>query len=127
MQTFLRAAPLAAALLLGACDNSPTTVVSGPADPMQGQLATAKPVELPPAMEASKSYRCDDNSVVSIDWMTGGKQANLHPRKDAPIVILKADDAGQPLLADGYALDGTSKAGSVSLATPGKSKQSCKG
>ncbi|MBV9843253.1 MAG: hypothetical protein JOY99_17245 [Sphingomonadaceae bacterium] len=122
----LRTAAFAALATLAACDNKPTTIVAGPPDDMQAQLNTAKPVELPPAMEASKSYRCKDNSVVYVDWFTGGKQASLRSKKDGSPTVLKADEAGKPLTAaGGYSLTGSSTASSVTVEQPGKGKQSC--
>jgi hypothetical protein len=121
----LRTAAFAAILGLTACNSQPTTIVAGPPDDMADQLNSAKPVELPPAMEASKSYRCKDNSVVYVDWFSGGKQANVRAKKDGPPTVLKADEAGQPLVADGYAVSGDSKAASIDVTQPGKPKQSC--
>ena len=45
---------------------------------MADELANAAPVELPPAIAASKTYRCKDNSVVRIDWLRGDKGAYVH-------------------------------------------------
>ena len=124
----LRTAALAALATLAACDTKPTTIVAGPPDDMAAELNTAKPVELPPAMEATKSYRCKDNSVVYVDWFAGAKQATLRAKKDGPPTILKADEAGKPFVADGgYEISGSSKAASISVTLPGKGKQSCDG
>jgi uncharacterized lipoprotein YajG len=122
-----RTAALAALLTLAACDTKPTTIIAGPPDDMAAELNSAKPVELPPAMEASKSYRCKDNSVVYVDWFTGGKQATLRAKKDGTPTILKADEDGKPLVAEGYEISGSSKAGTISVTQPDKGKQSCDG
>ena len=61
-----------AALALAACNKEDSTIVAGPADPMADELANAAPVELPPAIQAAKPYRCKDNSVVYIDWLSDG-------------------------------------------------------
>jgi hypothetical protein len=122
----LRTAAIAALVTLSACDTKPTTIVAGPPDDMADQLNSAKPVELPPAMEASKSYRCKDNSVVYVDWFAGGKQANLKSKKDGAPKMLKADEAGKPLTAEGgYSLSGSSTAASITVEQPGKGKQDC--
>lgn len=64
---------IAAAAALAGCDNSDHTIVQGgPADPMANELKNAPPVELPPAITASKAYRCKDNSLVYIDWLSNG-------------------------------------------------------
>ena len=63
---------LAATAALAGCNNEDHTIVGGePYDPMANDAANA-PVELPPAIAASHSYRCKDNSVVFIDWMSDG-------------------------------------------------------
>ncbi|WP_037499654.1 hypothetical protein [Sphingomonas jaspsi] len=61
-----------AALALAACNKEDKTIVAGPADPMADQLANAAPVELPPSIQAAKTYRCKDNSLVYIDWLSDG-------------------------------------------------------
>lgn len=120
-------AALAAALLLSACNSQPENISSGSTDDMANEVAAAKPVELPPALAASKSYRCKDNSVVFIDWFAGDKMANLRAKKDDMPTVLKSEEAGKGLSAEGgYALDGTASAATVELTQPGKGKQSCK-
>jgi hypothetical protein len=58
---------------LAACNPNPTTVVANEApDPTAAELANAAPVELPPAIAASKTYRCKDNSLLYIDWYSDG-------------------------------------------------------
>jgi hypothetical protein len=58
---------------LVACNKESHTIVGGEQpDPMKDELANAAPVELPPAIAASKSYRCKDNSLLYIDWYSDG-------------------------------------------------------
>ncbi|HEY0271251.1 MAG TPA: hypothetical protein VGC10_09715 [Sphingomonas sp.] len=113
-------------LTLGACNSQPENLVVGPPDDMKDQLANAKPVALPPAMLASKSYRCKDNSVAYVDWYADDKSAGIHAKKgDAPTIV-KAPEPGKEMTADGgYALTGDAKGGSITITTPGKGKQSC--
>jgi hypothetical protein len=119
---------LAGVLLFGlaACNSQPENIVVGPPDDMKDQLANAKPVELPPSIEAAKSFRCKDNSVIYVDFYSDDKSAGIHVKKgDAPTIV-KAPAAGQTMVADGgYALDGGAKSASISLTLPGKGKQSC--
>jgi hypothetical protein len=89
---------LGAALTLSACnDGSHTIVQQGPPDPFANELANAAPVELPPAISASKSYRCSpDNSVIYIDWLSNGKArvkktATEVPGTDVPEGALVGD------------------------------------
>ena len=58
---------------LAACNSESHTIVANEQpDPMADQLANAAPVELPPAIAASKTYRCKDNSLLYIDWYSDG-------------------------------------------------------
>lgn len=73
MKTRLSLLALTAALSLSACNQEDHTIVTGgPVDPMANQLANAAPVELPPSILDTKSYRCADNSVIYIDWLSNG-------------------------------------------------------
>lgn len=117
---------------LAACNSEPTTIVGGQQpDPMAGELAKAAPVELPPAIAASKTYRCKDNSLVRIDWLSdqtayvhGDGQAQTHVK---PAVPAEGQPASTDLVAEGgFVLKGDAAAASVSVAMPGKSAQSCK-
>ena len=62
---------LAAAAALAGCDQSDHNLTaSGPYDP-QANVANAA-VTLPPAIAASKTYRCKDNSLIYVDWYSDG-------------------------------------------------------
>ena len=115
-------------LALVACNAEPENIVAGETpDPMAGALAGAAPVELPPAIAASKTYRCGDNSVVSIDWLADNKSANLRVGDATTPVQVKAAVEGEALTAaDGTSLTGNATAASVSLTLAGKGAQSCK-
>jgi hypothetical protein len=115
---------------LVACNKESHTIVGGEQpDPMKEELAKAAPVELPPAIAASKTYRCKDNSLVTIDWLQGGKGAYVHGKGQEQTHLKPAEGAeGGPFTAEGgYALNGTAKATSISVTLPGKGAQSCKG
>jgi hypothetical protein len=60
---------LAAAAALAGCDKGSHTIT---ADQTGDNLAANAPVALPPSITANKSYRCKDNSLVYIDWMSDG-------------------------------------------------------
>ena len=122
---------VAGALALAACKQE--TIVAGEQpDPMKDELAKAAPVELPPAIAASKTYRCKDNSLVRIDWLQGGKGAYLHGEGHDQTHLKVAEAIeGQPASTDlaaegGFLLKGEATASTVSLTLPGKSAQSCK-
>jgi hypothetical protein len=129
MKTPILILPFAAVLALSACDKQSHTIVqNGPADPMGDQLKNAAPVELPPAIASSKSYRCKDNSVVYLDWLADAKGANVRASKDGTPTQLKPDAEGKPpFVAEGYSLTGSAEAASITLTRPGKGSQSCKG
>jgi len=92
----------AALLALSACNSEPETFNTGTVDPMDAELANAAPVELPPMLRASTTYRCKDNSLIFVDFMTDDVTANLRTEKGGPITQLKAPEAGQPFAsADG--------------------------
>jgi hypothetical protein len=83
-------------------------------------------VVLPPSISATKTYRCKDNSLVYIDWLSDNQSANVRAKENGPSVQVKSAAAGGDLLADGYSLTGDAKAASVTLTRPGKGSQSCK-
>jgi hypothetical protein len=134
MTTRLTLLALGAAFTLSACDNDGQTIVQqGPADPLANQLANAAPVELPPSIAASKTYRCDGNKVVEIDWTErNGKPAGANVRVGADTVAsvvttAPAEGSGPYTAADGTSISGTKDAGSVSVTLPGQSAITCRG
>jgi len=116
----------AAAMLtvsLAACDQKAETLTAQAPDPQADALAKAPKVELPPSIKASVTFRCKDNSLVYVDFMSGNKIAEFRTAKDAPYIKLTADKAGDPLVADGYSMKGTPE--SITLTQPGKASQTC--
>ena len=117
---------------LAACQQE--TIVAGEQpDPMKDELAKAAPVELPPAIAASKTYRCKDNSLVQIDWLADNKGAYVHGADRTQTHVKPAEAVeGQPASTDltaegGYVLKGSATASTVNLTLPGKGAQACKG
>ena len=116
---------LAAAAALAGCNNEDHNIVSGPADPMANQAVNA-PVELPPSITASKIYRCADNSVVYVDWLSDNKSANLRTEQNGAATHLTAPEAGQPMTAEGgFSLTGSASDNSISVTAPGGGTRSC--
>ena len=125
-RTQLLLALAATAALAGCGNNDDHTIVAGPDGDVANQSPAANaPVALPPSIASSKIYRCKDNSVVYIDWLSDNKSANFRAKQNDVPVTLSAPEAGQPMVADGYSLTGTPGGGSVTLARPGKGSQSC--
>ncbi len=112
-RTPLLLALLATAALAG-CDNgNDGTIVAGPdADVANQAPATDKPVTLPPSIAASKIYRCKDNSVVYVDWLSDGSAR----------VRTERTDVGTPVqVREGMPLSGSPDAATVTY-----NGQSCK-
>ncbi len=118
-------AAFAAVLALAACDSKPTPP-AGSTDPNSENFSApaAAKAELPPMPKSSKSYRCDDQSVVSVQLFQGDKQANVTVEKGVP-TVLKAEEAGKPFIAEGYEL--TVAGDAIKLTRPGHPKQTCTG
>ena len=120
-------------LALAACNTEPETIGGDRPDPMANELASAPPVELPPAIASSRTYRCKDNSLVQIDWLAQDKGAYVHGEGQTQTHLKPAAPVeGQPASSDltaegGYVLKGSAAAASVTLTLPGKGSQSCKG
>jgi hypothetical protein len=119
---------LAAAAALAGCSKNDHTIVAGePGPDNDANVAAAAPVALPPSIVSSKSYRCADNRIVYVDWLSDNKSANIRTDKGGSPTQVTAPEAGQPMTAGGgFELTGTGSAASVKIATPGHSAQSCK-
>ena len=114
----------AASLLVSACNKKAEVAVN--TDPNSANFtAPAKPVELPPAVKSSKPYRCADDSVVTVNLFQGDKQASVREGSTGAPVNLTADEAGKPLVADGFEL--AVKGEAIELTRPGHPKQACQG
>ena len=118
---------VAAAALLAGCNQDNTIVAGGPdnSDPAAEALQANGPIALPPSVAASKTYRCADNSVVHVDWLSDGKSANVRTDKGGTVSVT-APEAGQPMTGGtGYSVAGSADAASARIATGGAA-QSCK-
>jgi len=113
-----------ATIALTACGKSDHNIVAGSKE----DNATVNPaaVVLPPAIEASKSYRCKDNSVVYIDWLDDKKTADISAKKGGPATRVTSAEAGKAMTAAGYSLTGTKDSTAITLDRLGKGSQSCK-
>lgn len=116
------AALLGTALVLTAC-GKPETVTAGNDDPDAATLNAAAPVELPPMVTASRTYRCKDGSLVYVDFFSNNTAAYKTKKEDAG-ERLTAPEAGKPYVAEGYSISGDGP--QVDIAAPGKPSQSCK-
>jgi hypothetical protein len=121
----LIAAPFALLAMLSACSSEPENITAdGPADPDAAQVAAAPPVELPPMLTGSRTYRCKDNSLVYIDFFSNNT-AQYKTAKDAPTgTTLTAEGPDKPYVAEGYSVSGNTD--NISLTAPGKGSTTCK-
>lgn len=101
------------AAALAACNPKGETITANEApDPMAAELANAAPVELPPAIAASKTYRCKDNSLLYVDWYADGS---------ARVKTEKGPGGTQvPAPAEGVKSDLTGTASTPSITFAGK-------
>ncbi|MFL6751811.1 MAG: hypothetical protein ACJ8D5_00555 [Sphingomicrobium sp.] len=117
---------LAAAAALAGCSKENHTIVAGP-DTGETNTVDNSNVTLPPSIAASKVYRCADNDVVYVDWLSDGKSANVRTDKDGMPTQVTAPEAGKPMTAaGGYSVAGTPTAPSVRISVPGQSVETCK-
>lgn len=87
------------AAALAACNPKPETIVANEQpDPMAEQLANAAPVELPPSIAASKTYRCKDNSLLFIDWYSDGSARVKTAKGEAGTQVPAPKEGEKPAL-----------------------------
>jgi hypothetical protein len=98
-----------AAAALAGCNSEDHTIVAGPG--ADDQPMNNVGVVLPPSIQASKVYRCKDNSIVYIDWLSDG---SARVKKDR-------NEVGTSIAAGDAALKGDAKASSITF-----NGQSCK-
>ena len=115
---------LGAAAALAGCDKQDHTIRAGP-DEGDTVAVNTGPIELPPSILASKIYRCKDNSVVYIDWLSDNKSANIRSDKNGTPTSLVAPEAGKPMVAEGYSLTGSATGSSITVSRPGKGSAAC--
>ena len=94
MTRFFTMITLVAAAALAGCDNSDHTIVSDPngPDPMANAVANASSVQLPPSIQASKAYRCKDNSLIYVDWLSDGTARVKKTREEVGGPTIPAGD-----------------------------------
>lgn len=83
-------------------------------------------VALPPSIVASKTYRCADNKVVYVDYLSDNKSANIRTDKDGTPTQVTTDDPTKPMTGPaGYSLTGSATAAKATIAIPGHPSQTC--
>lgn len=118
---------LIASAALAGCNSEDHTIVTGPGADYENNATANANVQLPPSIAASKIYRCADNDVVYVDWLSDGKSANIRTEKDGAPTQVTAAEPGKPMTAaGGYSVAGTQSDASVTIAVPGQSAERCK-
>lgn len=116
---------LAAAAAIAGCNKENHTIVSGPPGDDTNTAANAN-VQLPPSIVATKLYRCADNSVVTVDYLSDSKTGNVRAGKETTSVQVAAAEPGQPMTgAGGYSVEGSPTSSSAKIAVPGHPAQTC--
>ena len=118
----LAAATCAAIFTLAACNSEPEVITVNKYDPMEEALKNAPQVEAPPMMQASRTYRCRDNSLVFVDFYTNNT-AQVRTSRDGTPTVLTAEGGNPPYTAPGFSV--SANADNVTLTVPGKGSQSC--
>jgi hypothetical protein len=119
---------LGAAAALAGCNQKDHTIVGGgPGDDNTANAAANAPMALPPSVTSSKIYRCADNKVVYVDWLSDNLSANIRTEQGGSPNHVAATEAGKPMTsANGYSISGAPGGSSVKIATPAHPAQSCK-
>ena len=97
---------LGVAAALAGCNKEDHTIVAGGPDEGTANVAENGPVALPPSVTASKSYRCKDNSLVYIDWLSDGTARVKKTRNEVgtsvtPGTTLKGDGKATTITYNG--------------------------
>ena len=117
---------LVAAAALAGCNENHNIVAGGEPDDDNNAAANAG-VQLPPSIVSSTIYRCGDNKLVYVDWMSDNKSANVRTEQGGVPTQVTAAEPGKPMTGPaGYSVSGSSSASSATIAVPGHGAQSCK-
>lgn len=117
----LAAASFAALITLAACKSEPE-VIGGPADPQRDALKNAPAVELPPTIAASRTYRCADNSLIYVDFLSNDT-ATVRASQDGERHQLAKAESGA-FEADGYSV--SANEATIQYKAPNQSEQRCR-
>ncbi len=120
MRMTILLAASAATLALTACNSEPEVV--NQYDAQAKALENAAPVELPPAITASRTYRCSDNSLVYVDFYNDNT-AQLRTSQGGDSTVLTAAGGNPPYTAEGHSVSANSE--NVRITAPGKNNLSC--
>ncbi len=86
---------LAATAALAGCNKESHTIVAGGPPEDNAPEENLSNVQLPPSITASKIYRCKDNSVIYVDWLSDGTARVRHDRNEVGESVQVGE--GQPI------------------------------
>ena len=118
---------LVAAAALAGCNSNDHTITGGPPGDNSVNSAANSQVTLPPAIAATKLYRCSgDNSVVQVDWLSDSKTANVRLGENGAATQVTAPEAGKPMTAaDGLTVTGAASGSAITVKLPGGATKNC--
>lgn len=111
-------------LLVGLIAGSVTACDRSQDQAAQNIQSPGPPIQMPPSIAASHTFRCKDNSLVYVDFFSDRVTASLRTEKDGPPIRLVAPAQGEPFAGEGYVLVGSDT--SITLTKPGTASQACK-
>lgn len=119
----LSAAASAVLLTLSACGQEQPEAAAE-AQNQQNQTAerAAPAAELPPSIQASRTFRCGDD-VYYVDFLTNNT-AQLRTEQSGPATILTAEGGNPPFVAEGYSI--AANEAETRIAVPGKAARTCR-
>jgi hypothetical protein len=141
-KTILILAPLSM-LALAACNKTEPPAIDAEAEAAKA-AAAAPPIEMPPAITASGTYRCADNTILYVDFLGKNESADIRvgektaaavrvnaPKPEAPAAGAAAPAADAAPTGPMKSEDGkTTLAGSgkqINVKLADKGGQTCKG
>lgn len=110
-------------LLTSGCNSRGGTQQAG--SNTANSIDQAAAMQMPPAIVGGHTYRCEDNSVIRVDYLAGDQGALLQPSPNAQPIRLASDHKGGVLVANGYAVTG--RGATIALRRPVGPPQRCKG
>ena len=116
MHKTLILATTAAMAILAACNTEPEVVQINKDDPMADALKNAQPVAPPPMIQASRTYRCRDNSLVYIDFFTNNTAVIRTEEGGDPVAMVTAEGGNPPYTGSGYSV--SANAEQISYTSP---------
>lgn len=118
---FLTASTMLAAIALSACNSEPETI--NKYDAQAEALEKAQPVARPPMILASRTFRCNDNALVYVDFFDNNTAVVRTEQGGMPVASLNAPSADGPFTADGYSVSANST--NITFVAPGKGSRTC--